>query len=309
MTREPGPGALVRLYLGNFGVTRDGVTSRVRVVVAQITTVAFAPEENRKRTSKIARDPLEQGAGLVVLPELAISGYVLEKTGLAECAEPIDGPSVQAWTSVARDHGGYIAGGFAETHGGKLYNSAVLVGPEGVVLHYRKLHLFDAEKEIFSPGDLGLPIGETAFGKVAICVCYDLRFVEVARAAALRGADILIVPTAWVPGFDRGDRWDDAGYCAQARGAALQANLNQIFIACASQAGTNGKVEFLGSLIVADPYGKPVLGPLSGNDEETAIVDIDLGMARAATERGGRISPRTDRRTDVYGINIDGVTL
>lgn len=308
MTREPGPGALVRLYLGNFGVARDGVTNRLRVVVAQITTAAFSPEENRKRTTKIARDTLEQGAGLVVLPELAISGYVLEKSGLEASAETIDGPSVQAWTSAAKDHGGYVAGGFAETHDGKLYNAAVLVGPDGIVLHYRKLHLFDAEKDIFFPGDLGLPIGETAFGKVAMCVCYDLRFVEVARAAALRGADILIVPTAWVPGFDR-DRWDDAGYCPQARGAALQANLNQIFIACASQAGTNGKVEFLGSSIVADPYGRSVLGPLAGNDEETAIVDIDLGIARAATERGGRISPRTDRRTDVYGINIDGVTL
>jgi N-carbamoylputrescine amidase len=298
----------VRRHLGSFGVATDGVTSNIRVAIAQITTAPFAPDANRKRTTDIARDAFQQGAGLVVLPELAIPGYVLEKSGLEASTETIDGPSVQAWIAAAKDHGGYIAGGFAETDDGKLYNAAVLVGPEGVVLHYRKLHLFDAEKEIFTPGNLGLPVGEAAFGKVAICVCYDLRFVEVARAAALRGADILIVPTAWVQGFDR-EKWDDAGYCPQARGAALQANLNQIFIACASQAGTNGRVDFLGSSLVADPYGKPALGPMPGDSEQIASVEIDLGIARAATERGGRISPRTDRRTDVYGINIDGITL
>lgn len=294
--------------MGITSVIPDDVAGNIRVAIAQITTDAFAPEANRDRTTKIARNAFEEGANLVVLPELAISGYVLEKDGLERCAEPVDGPSVQAWTQAAKDHGGFIAGGFAERQGDKLYNSAVLVGPGGVAIHYRKLHLFDAEKDIFTPGDLGLPIAETALGTLAMCVCYDLRFVEVARAAALRGAEILIVPTAWVQGFDQ-QKWDEAGYCPQARGAALQANLNQIFIACASQAGTNGKVDFLGSSILVDPYGNTSLGPLPGNDEEIATIDIDLGQIRGATERGGRISPRTDRRTDVYGIQIDGITL
>ena len=149
---------------------------------------------------------------------------------------------------------------------------------------------------------------ETVRSLIIASVFPDLRFVEVARAAALRGAEILVVPTAWVQGFDQ-QKWDDAGYCPQARGAALQANLNQIFIACASQAGTNGKVDFLGSSILVDPYGQASLGPLPGNDEVIAAIDIDLGLIRGATERGGRISPRADRRTDVYGIQIDGITL
>ena len=112
----------------------------------------------------------------------------------------------------------------------------MVVGPDGVELHYRKLHLFDTEKQAFAPGDLGLPVVELGFGVVGLCVCYDLRFVETARALALQGAELILVPTAWLTGFDQ-VRWRDDGLAPQAQGAVLQANLNQSFIACASQAG------------------------------------------------------------------------
>ena len=278
------------------------------LAIAQITGRPFDPEGNRILCEEAILDAVGRGAGLVVLPELIVPGYVLERDGLARSAEPLDGRTLASWTRLAKHHSVMIAGGFVERDGDRLFNAAILVGPEGLLLHYRKLHLFDREKEIFSPGDLGLPVAKTTAGIVGLCVCYDLRFVEVVRALALRGADMILVPTAWVAGFDR-QRWDAEGYCPQARGAMLQANLSQVFIACASQAGSNGRLEFLGSSIVADPYGKAAAGPLPGDADALAVVAIDPAEAERSRTRSPLIRPRDDRRRDVYGIAIGGEVL
>src|SRR5262249_20791938 len=190
----------------------------------------------------------------------------------------------------------------------RLYNSAVLIGSEGIALHYRKLHRFAAEKEIFAPGDLGLPVARTELGVIGLCVCYDLRFVGTVRILALQGSELVCVPTAWLPGFDQ-QRWDSDGYCPQARGAALQANLDQVHIACASQAGPAHDNCFLGSSIVCDPYGAVRLGPLPGEQPELALVTIDLDSVARAHTRGALINPLEDRRSDVYGLAVAGTVL
>ena len=271
------------------------------VALAQISGQPYAAGENRELTLLTARHAFEQGAQLVVLPELIVPGYVADPQRLADVAEPLDGPSTQAWTALAADKHGWIAGGFCERDGDRLYNTAVVVGPDGVVLHYRKLHPFREEKHAFAPGDLGLPVVELPFGKVGLCVCYDLRFVEVARLLALQGAELICVPTAWVTGFDK-VRWDANGLAPQAHGAQLQANLNQVFIACASQVGVVGELEFLGSSLIVDPFGRRSVGPLSGSKSGMAIAEIDLAEAERAQVRDPLIRPRADRRTDVYDV-------
>jgi predicted amidohydrolase len=177
-----------------------------------------------------------------------------------------------------------------------------------VVLHYRKLHLFSEEKLAFAPGNLGLPVASLSFGTVGLCVCYDLRFVETARALALQGAELILVPTAWLTGFDQ-VKWRDDGLAPQAEGAVMQANLNQTFVACASQAGKRGELEFLGSSVLAGPSGELVSGPLSGTSDEVAVATIDLDDVTAAQRRSELITPREDRRTDVYGIAVGGRVL
>jgi predicted amidohydrolase len=172
-----------------------------------------------------------------------------------------------------------------------------------VALHYRKLHLFREEKHAFEPGDLGLPVADLPFGKVGVCVCYDLRFVETMRILALEGAEIVCVPTAWIAGFDA-EKWDSAGLAPQASGAILQANLNQVYVACSSQAGTRDGWEMLGSSVLVDPRGKLALGPLPGEADELAIAEIDLDEVVAAQSRDELITPRLDRRTDVYGVSV-----
>jgi N-carbamoylputrescine amidase len=281
----------------------------LRLGLVQVGTPFGAAAANRALSVELAERAFADGAELVVLPELVVSGYGADAAALAEVAEPVDGPTTDAWTEVARHHGGHVCGGICERDGDRLYNSAVLVGPEGIVAHYRKLHLFREEKLAFTPGDRGLPVVMLPGGPtVGICICYDLRFVEVVRALSLKGADVICVPTAWVPGFDA-RRWDADGYAPQARGALLQANLDQVFLACASQVGTFGELELLGSSIVADPYGACVLGPLSGSEPDVRVVEIDLGAVTRAQTRDPLIAPRADRRTDVYGISVDGATL
>jgi N-carbamoylputrescine amidase len=280
---------------------------RVGIGVAQLTTQADVVA-NRNMTVEAAASLFSAGADVVVLPELIVPGYSLEREFLEDLAEPIEGPTVCAWQKVAAAAGGYIAGGFCERQDRLLFDSAVIVGPDGVLLHYRKLHLFAGEKRIFTPGNLGLPVVATEFGVLGLCICYDLRFVETARALALRGAEIICVPTAWLPGFDA-QLWDNDGYCPQARSALVQANLDQVFIACASQAGASDKFQFLGSSLVCGPFGSAHLGPLPGDTNEVALALVDLEDVVDSHERGQQITPRADRRDDVYALYLDGAPL
>ncbi|WAC25604.1 nitrilase-related carbon-nitrogen hydrolase [Ancylobacter sp. SL191] len=282
--------------------------TRIGVAAIQVTVPLYEPETSRRRIARAIDAAAREGARLIVVPELAISGYGLQADGLAASAEPLIGPTFESWAALAAAHGGYIAGGFCEREGDRLYNSAMLVGPQGLIGHYRKLHLFDAEKHIFTPGDKGLPVHELPFGRIGLCVCYDLRFVEVVRALALQGADLIAVPTAWVGGFDSIPR-DSGGLITQARGAAVQANLSQVFLACASQAGTAGVSRFLGSSLLVDPFGTVLAGPLGADEEATLRAEIDLADAGRARVRSALIRPREDRRTDVYGLAVGGHVL
>lgn len=281
---------------------------RVTLGLAQVTGEPYAAEANRARSVEVAGGLFERGADLVILPELFVPGYVADRERLMPVAESLDGPTVAAWTKLAAERDGWLAGGFCERVAETLFNTAVLVGPDGVVLHYRKLHPFREEKLAFAPGDLGLPTAELPFGRVGICICYDLRFIETVRILALEGAELICVPTAWLSGFDE-QGWDSRGLAPQAEGAILQANLDQVFIACASQVGRRDSYEFLGSSIVADPRGKLVAGPLPGGDEDLALVDVDLDDATRAQTRHELITPRADRRTDVYGVSVGGRML
>lgn len=278
--------------------------SAFTVSAVQFGARLYAPEANRATVAEMVRSEAAAGAALIVLPELAISGYGLDPTGLRSSAEPARGPTWERLAGLAEELGVVIVCGFCEAAAdGRLYNSAMLVAPGRPQALYRKLHLFDAEKEIFTPGDLGLVLAETDLGVVGICVCYDLRFVEVARALSLAGADLLAVPTAWVGGFDKVAR-DPMGFIGQARGALVQANLDQLPMICASQSGGDQGIRFLGSSLVADAFGTCLAGPM-GEDESGALrVRLDLDEIRAARVRSARIRPREDRRTDVYGVML-----
>ncbi len=281
---------------------------KVRLAICQTSGPRYHSDAARTRTVEVATSAFERGAEIVLLPELTVPGYGTDPTRMHALAEPLDGPTVEAWTDLAQRYGGHVVGGFCERDGAEIYNTAVVVNGDGVALRYRKLHLFADETLVFSPGDLGLPVLTTPWGRIGVCVCYDLRFVEVVRILALRGAELVLVPTAWVSGFDQ-QLWDEHGLAPQAHAAIVQANLSQVFVACASASGTFDGNVLLGSSIVVDPMGHVVCGPLPGDRDAAAQVEVDLDDVSRAQQRGARIRPRRDRRTDVYALTIGGETL
>jgi predicted amidohydrolase len=270
--------------------------------LAQLACAPLDVPANVATTTAALRAAAGRGARLVVLPELAATGYVLDRDGLLDLAESTQapGPVLSAWAATAREHGLVVVGGFAELDGDRLYNSVAVIGPDGRIAGtYRKLHLFGREREVFAPGDVGLPVFEVAGLRLGVVVCYDLRFPEAVRILALRDVDLVAVPTAWVAGFDKVT--SPTASIGQVDGALVQGNLNSVFLACADQVGTAEPYTFLGRSVVVDPYGRAAVGPLDPVAEDLVVVEIDTDDVRTARHRGPGISPLEDRRTDVYG--------
>lgn len=282
----------------------DPVT--VRVGLEQLDVVPGDHEGNRSLAVSRARAAFANGCQIVTLPELAISGYIVDPALCQQASEPLDGPTLAAMTGVAAESSGIVVYGFCERQGDDLFNTVVAAGPTGPVLHFRKLHLFDAEKDTYTPGDLQLPVAQTPFGNIGICVCYDLRFVEVLRILALQGADLVLAPAAWVTGFDRASA--STGGTQHVDNVRVQANLNQVAVVAVSQVGgaRHGGANTLGGSAAFDATGEPLAGPLSRTDADSAVAEIDITAVRAAQIRSEKVRPREDRRTDVYSLNYAG---
>lgn len=276
--------------------------SPVRVAVVQ-----FDPQvgvENLARNSAAIYQRLDaavaNGAQLVVLPELATTGYCF--SGRAEAyahAEPVPGgAAVQGWVSYAAQHGIYIVGCLVEQDGLQLFDTAVLVGPEGYIGRYRKTHLWNNEKLWFTPGDEGYPVFETKIGRIGLMVCWDIWFPEVPRILAQLGADIVCLPTDWV--WTPPPLYDASGTCMAAYLTMTAAHANGIFIAAADRIGTERGAGFMGNSLIAGTNGWPI-GRIAGPDEDTILyADVDIGAARSAPIWTPLNDLHRDRRTDLY---------
>jgi len=266
------------------------------------------PARNLDQGLAMAAEGFAGGADIVVLPELAVPGYTVDPLVLAESAQTLNGPAVKAWQRAAAVGGGCVIGGLCERDGERLFDSAVMVSADGVLAYYRKAHLFAGEKNVFAPGDVGFPVVSTPYGLFGLCICYDLRFVEVLRILALQGAELVLVPSAWVSGFDRGTP-AAAAVPGQVTGLLVQANLNQVFVVAASFAGPGPGAPFLGCSTAASPYGDAVAGPLPADAEQVAFAHIDLDWVAEAGRRTPLVTPRKDRRRDLYAVTHLGHEL
>lgn len=171
----------------------------MKVAVAQFTPQHREIDQNLRKIEELVRTA---DAELIVFPELALTGYLFTKrSDLAALAQPIDGPLAQELSRIAVENGKALLTGFLEAHNGKFYNSAVGFDSKGKQFaHYRKVHLFNLEKKVFTHGDLSFPVFplECLDGNVitvGVMVCYDWRFPESARSLALAGAEIIAVPS------------------------------------------------------------------------------------------------------------------
>ncbi len=240
----------------------------------------------------------DQGAELIVLPELCNTGYVFQTRGEARAlAEEIpDGKTTAAWAAIAAQRNIHLVAGITERDGELLYNSAVLIGPNGLVGRYRKVHLWEAEALFFAPGDLGFPVFDTPLGRIGCHICYDCWFAESFRLAALQGAEIVCVPTNWVPipGQDP-NREAMANIIVMAA-----AHTNSIFVAAADRVGTERGQPFIGQSLIVSHTGWPVAGPASRSDEEIILAQVNLADARRKRNWNAFNQVLRDRRTDVY---------
>lgn len=271
-----------------------------RVAVIQMAAPWGDPGMMRERTFRLLGEAASGGATLAVLPELCTISYDFRSREHVEPkAETLDGPSVTGWGSIARQTGMHIVAGFPERDGARLYNSAVVVGPAGVIGTYRKAHLYHFERALFTPGDTGFRVWETAVGRIGVLICYDLRFAEAVRILLLRGAQLLCVPTTWT---DRGkpQPWDARAWCGADYLAAGHAYGNRMWVACADRAGMDGTVRTLGCSAVFAPSGMAAAGPASPTAEEVLAADLDMTRADAVRVTAEMDLVR-DRRPELYG--------
>ncbi len=231
-------------------------------------------------------------ADLIVLPELAFTGYYFRDRAEARrfAEDPQDSPVFEALKALCREKRFHIVTGFAERSGERCYNSAALIGPDGVLHIYRKLHLFHEERQWFDPGDVPLKVVNIHGARIGIMVCYDWAFPEVTRTLALLGADIICQPANLV-----------LSYCQEAM--LTRCLENHVFAITANRYGTDarpqGKLRFTGKSQIAGPGGKRLHRSLSQRSE-LFVMDIDPAQARDK-----HITPLSDlfadRRPEWYG--------
>lgn len=245
-----------------------------------------------------------KGARLVVFPELATSGYVLrDRRELAACSFGLSSPEAEAVALDAKRSGAVVVLGFSERAGDRYYNSALIAQPDGSLSVYRKAHLWDYEKELFSPGDTGFPVFETRLGALVVAICYDLSFPEVFRIYMRKSAEVVAFSTAWVPDPAPWPSHDALGNSMMNYLVRSRASENSLFVVASSKPGVERGVAFVGASEIVGTRGWPLAGPASRDKEELVFATFD--PARSVTDRKltERNSIPGDIRDDLYQLS------
>jgi omega-amidase len=258
----------------------------VIIALAQMNIALGKPEQNTFTARKLAAEAAAQGADVLLLPELWATGYDLDR--IVEYATPLDTGHFALMSDLARLHGLYLTGTALESNPyGKPFNTAALYGPDGARLGaYRKVHLWAplGEVEHMTPGDI-LPAFDLPWGRVALAICYDLRFPELWRHYADAGAQLILIPAEWP--MRRVEHWR-----ILLRARAVE---NQLFVAGCNRVGTGADGEFGGHSAVVDPWARVLVegGP------EPGLLITTLHLDEVARAR--QLFPfLTDRRPEVY---------
>jgi predicted amidohydrolase len=218
----------------------------------------------------VAKVRAQRGADLVVLPELWVPGAFAYR-GYEESAGPVPGPLTSQMSDAAREIGAHVLlGTVIERDGNNLHNTAVLVAPDGEIVHtYRKMHLFgfdEGEARVLTAGTDASTHYLPGLATLGMTTCYDLRFPELYRLLLDGGAELIVVPTGWPAA--RLEHWQ-----VLTRARAIE---NQVFLVGCNQVGTQEGVELAGHSVIIDPWGRVVAE--AGTGEEVLDVDIDLAL-------------------------------
>jgi N-carbamoylputrescine amidase len=267
------------------------------------------PGGNLEGTLAGIRAAAAAGAQVICTQELFRSPYFCQVEDAAhfDLAEPIPGPTTEAVAAVAREQGvAVVASLFERRAAGVYHNTAAVFDADGSLLGtYRKMHIPDDplyyEKFYFTPGDQGFKVFTTRFGRIGVLICWDQWYPEGARLTALRGAEVLLYPTAigWHPAEKQ--EWGAAQHDAWLTAQRAHAIANGIYVAAVNRVGheqsAGAGIEFWGGSFVADPMGRVVAS--SPQDREDILV---AAVDRRLIEEVRRNWPfLRDRRIDAYG--------
>jgi 5-aminopentanamidase len=272
------------------------MTLPFRVAGVQMDVAFGAKEQNLAAMARHVEAAAASKTDLVVFPECALAGYCFESPEEAlPHAESIPGPSTTRMAEICQKHQCYVVFGMLETEGNRLFNAAVLVGPEGVVSGYRKIHLPYLGVDRFTQhGDRPFAVHAAGTARVGMNICYDGAFPESSRVMSLLGADLIVLPTNWPPGAE----------CTASCITNARALENNIYYMSVNRVGEERGFRFIGGSRICDPSGR-TLAVADHDREEVLFADLDLELARnkhlIRVPKKHEIWRFADRRPEMYG--------
>jgi len=269
---------------------------KVKIAAVQMDPKITKNSENLERIVFETRGAAKNGADLIVFPECALSGYVFSSREEAiPFAESIPGVSTERLATCCQELGVYVVYGLLERADDKCYNAAALVGPEGFIGKYRKIHLpFLGIDRFIDAGNEPFQVYKTSIGNIGIQICYDCNFPESTRIMALLEADIMALPTNWPQGRER-----IVNYVVNTR-----AYENRVHLVAADRVGNERGARFLGHSKIVSASGDTLV-EASGDNEETIYAEVSLAEARQKhiVIKAGEfeVDYIRDRRPELYG--------
>jgi predicted amidohydrolase len=266
-----------------------------RVASCQISLDIDNPAQNIVRANKAIANAISQGAQIIVLPELTNSGYAF--TSVAEVQErstSLDGEIIGAWKDLAHKNDVVIVAGLALSVESRLYNASVIIDKSGLQGWYAKVHLFGEEHQFFKSGEKPPLVVNTAHGRIATMVCYDVEFPEWVRLAMLDRAVLLAVPTNW-PNLGQLLH----GTPMEAVRVQAAASVNKIVAVAADRSGSERGHSWVSSSVITDFEGniQAIAHRESEDEMQILIADVELPTDTSITPKN---DVRKDRKPDLY---------
>lgn len=272
--------------------------SQLSVAVAQLLVRRGDPAANVRAVEDALDEAARASVQLIVFPECALTGYMFDSRAEVEAAAiDIHGPEVEAVIRRCRELGVYVVVGLLESSNGRVYNSAALLGPEGLIGVCRKRHLphMGADRFTDEPTGDDVRLFDTPLGRVGIMICYEIRFPEVARTMALDGADIIALPTNWpVVSAMLAD------YFTRVRAAE-----NLVYLLVANRCDEEQGTQFLGCSQIVGAHGEVIAHAGTDVGVISASVDLDLARNKRIVLKKGEVelAPWEDRRPATYRVS------
>jgi predicted amidohydrolase len=276
----------------------------MKIAGIQTDVSLFGVQENLDKLESTVRQEVALGTELTVFPECFATGYCFDSHDEAmTVAECIPGPITDRVSRLCRELKTHVVFGMLEKSGSNIFNVAVLVGPDGIIGSYRKVHLpYLGVDRFTTSGDRPFEVFEAAGVRIGMLICYDGGFPEAARVLALKGADLILLPTNWPPG---------GSYMAEFS-TNCRAMENGVYFAAVNRVGTERGFSFIGKSRICSPVGATLQ---SIDNDQPGIIRATINVIEARTKRLVRVPGKhiidrmADRHPEMYGTICDPHSL